>query len=260
MSPSNARMSRPSRQTYIGCDGGIVDADKPSPEKQFILRLPEETLQQIIEYAAVKENWYEHGDYDYDLDFLSKLSRTCHGLRRHTLPLMHRKLSIDTKVVASYRRPQLRLPLEEPTMSLFQAHCRELRVHIDDRSPPANAPFHLLRDLVCHLHNVRKMTVYGGYEGHPKEVWKLVRLALQNMPHARSLELVGKYCGIYLRDAFRHIQSSSLQILRLDGVSRPNDAREEDYILAEVRSQAATTAEADRIYRRKEPRHSPPSA
>lgn len=265
MSPSNAQKSRSARQTYIGRDGGIVDADKPSPEKQFILRLPEEILHQIIRYAAAVEGIRQkRSGYNYDLDFLGKLVITCRRLRRHTIPLMHRTLSLNGQATSRHGSKPLRLPLEEPTMSLFQVHCRELRVQIHDESLPANAPFPLLRDLVCHLPNVRKLTVHGGYEGHPKEVWAFIQLALQNMPHVKSLELDREYWGLYLHDFFRHIESSSLQSLHLHGVSRPNGTRKRDCILAEVRSQAAPTAQADQIiyrsFRRKEPPRSPPSA
>lgn len=226
--------SRPTRQTCISCDGGkltIVDADEQSPEMEFILRLPEEILQQIIEYAAAIKG----GDYQYDLNLLSILARTCRRLRGNVLPLMHRKLTIDTQSVISNRNQKLRLPLEEPTMSLFRIHCRELHVHIDDRNPPGNAPFSLLSDLVCHLPNVYKITVHGGYEGHPQDGWALIRLAWQNMPHVRSLELSRKSWGLHLRDVFRHIDGSSIQSLHLESISRPKNAHEGDYILAEVR-------------------------
>lgn len=243
MSLRNAHKSGTTRQTYISGDDGkltIVDADKPSPEKEFILRLPEEILLQIIKSAALERTWFGRSDYNYDLNFLSKLARTCRRLRASVLPLMYRELSIDTQPVTSYRRQQLRLPLEEPKVLLFQAHCQELHVHITDLHPALNAPFPLLRDLVCHLPKVRKMTVHGGYQGHPQEAWALIRLALQNLPHVRSLELDRESWGLYLRDAFRHIESSSLQSLNLHGISRPKDAREEDYRLAEVQSQAPT--------------------
>lgn len=230
--------------------------------KEFILRLPEEILQQIIEYAAPIEGAryvYKRSQYDCDLSALRKLARTCRRLRRNVLPLMYRKLSIGRD---SHNRQLLRLPVEEPTMSLFQLHCRELRVAIHDSNPLANAPFPLLRELVCHLPKVHNMTVDGGYDRHPQEAWALIRLALQNMPHARSLKLSRKGWGLYLRDAFRHIESSSLQILEMHGVSRPKDAREDDYILGEVRALPATVVQAqtDQIHRRNEPPHSHPSA
>ncbi|EAW10949.1 uncharacterized protein ACLA_065830 [Aspergillus clavatus NRRL 1] len=194
-----------------------------------ILHLPDEILQQILNRAARdRESPVRRGSIEHDPEILMTLAVTCRRFSRIALPLLYRSISFTLDPPAKHLQ---KLQAVLASSHLLRYHCRTLRIRVTDIWPLPDEYFPLMNDLICSLPHVQSLVFNGGYGTNPEEMWTMVRLASENMPHARSLSLSRVCDGLHVRDILEHVDFPSLQTLDLHGIYRPENAPEAEDIL-----------------------------
>ncbi|KAH8703460.1 hypothetical protein BGW36DRAFT_369380 [Talaromyces proteolyticus] len=217
---SNVVKFRSVRQTYLGSSQDeeliLVDPDKPVPEKGYILQLPYEILEHILNFAVQQ-----------DVDTLKKLVMVCHRFSWFALPLIYRTITIQLDPgTKSLRRLHAALQRNTCTHVFFRDHCQKLNIRIADIWPLPSGHFSILEDIISQLPKLQSLAFSGGFDRNPQETWAMIRLAFQNIPNVRSLALSRLRGGLYLPDIWDHVDFASLESLHLSGVYQPIYGRE----------------------------------
>jgi hypothetical protein len=197
----------------------------PKRGPAFILKLPEEILLRVFEFATNHPNSWDNGCYDCPVLFnykdIKALSYVCRSFHRIASPLLYHTInfSFGNQFVPPSKRVQ-RLHRRLETNPSLRRHCRALALTVADitSKPKTKDDFDIANDFASWLTEVHDLSIHGGFE-RSQYTWNLIRNVVEHMPKVDRLAISREGWGLHLEAIAQNLTFPFLRKLDIYGVS-----------------------------------------
>ena len=209
----------------------IIDGEPSPPRPQlpklgpaFILRLPDELLVSITEFAVFEEYRLHGCPYcrvRANTKAVKALSLVCQRFGKIAQPMLFHTITFEgtpSTVPPKSRVIRLHHTLQKnPTL---RGHCRCLSISVNDFASTTTSSFAVANDLARWLTRVRCLENYGGFDKPNALTWALIRNLVQNMRDVQHWRLCREGWGLHLQQVLDEATFPKLVNLELHGISR----------------------------------------
>jgi hypothetical protein len=198
-----------------------VDNTGPYGEA-FILRLPDELISEIFDFAVTEPLGEWSRKYGYYGRALA-LTKVCKRFSCVIQPIQYRTIRFDNP--CSLVPPCIpakrfhRTIQAEPSLGRF---CKELKIFASElRGVESANDYEIANEILCRFPNVTELNLQGGWNRNNRDaLWSMVQRAVEHMPKLEKVTLRRENVrGLLLDPVIEHLTIPSLRTLEIDGMS-----------------------------------------
>jgi len=190
-------------------------------EDAFILRLPNETLSNIVDLAVLASTDLPTGPDRKRYSMAYNLSIVCRRFSQIAQPALYRTIAFSNfgnlRSIVPPMLHAIKLLRSVKANPALGRLCQHLELYVNENPDPVAGEFEVANELLPYFTKVKSFAINGGFE-NSQHTWPMLYSAFKNMPLISDIYITRGMWGLLFAPLYI-IDLAQLRSLSINGIS-----------------------------------------